>query len=214
MSYRSCLLPPPPLPFPHPGVIEDEAWAGCMLTTNEPDEIALIRRARTDPRAFGELYEAHVDAVYRLAWGRVRHHAEAEDITAQTFLRALENLGQYQPRGKPFRAWLFRIAGNLIHDRGRRVERDQRNARPEALPGRPDLTDPEAWLADADLVAQVGVALTTLPLEQQRVVILRVSQGRSTRETARVLGRSEAATKQLLHRAITALRRAVGRIDR
>lgn len=185
-----------------------------MVTTSEQNEIALVRRARSDPRAFGELYEAHVDAVYRLARSRVRHHAEAEDITAQTFLRALEHLGRYQPRGKPFRAWLFRIAGNLIHDRGRRARRDQRTAGPEPPPDKTDLTDPEAWLADPDLVARVGVALTRLPLDQQRVVVLRVSQGRSTRETARVLGRSEAATKQLLHRAIAALRRTVGRIDR
>ena len=185
-----------------------------MARTEERDEISLIQRARIDPQAFGELYEMHVDAVYRLAWSRVRDHAEAEDVTAQTFLRALESLGGYQPRGKPFLAWLFRIAGNLIHDRGRRLERDRRDAGSERAPGRTERADPEAWLADADLAARVGVALQALPPDQQRAIVLRVSQGRSTRETARALGRSEPATKQLLHRAIAALRRAVGRIDR
>ena len=83
-------------------------------------EAALVERARTDPEAFGELYDRYLTPLYHYAFARCRSHPEAEDLTAQTFRRALERLDTYQWRSLPFGAWLFRIAHNLIVDRLRR----------------------------------------------------------------------------------------------
>src|SRR3712207_5367797 len=92
--------------------------------TGVPDEGALVAAAQRDPRDFGPLYELYVDRIYRYAYRRVGTHHEAEDITAQTFQQALQALPNYQWRGLPFGAWLFRIAGNIINRRGRTSGRE------------------------------------------------------------------------------------------
>ena len=82
-------------------------------------ERRLVEAARDDPVAFGALYEQHVDAIYAYALHRVRDGTVAEDVVAETFHRALENLGRYEWRGVPFSAWLYRIASNVIAARYR-----------------------------------------------------------------------------------------------
>ena len=91
----------------------------------EEDEAALVARARTDPDAFGQLYESYVDRVYSYIYHRVGNVQDAEDLTARTFHRALEKFDSYEDRGLPFSAWLFRIARNRCHDHHR--SRSQRN---------------------------------------------------------------------------------------
>src|SRR5438105_3700139 len=83
------------------------------------EEAELVRLAGRDPDAFARLYDRFVQKVYRYAYRRVRSHADAEDITAQVFRRALEGIAGYDERGAPFGAWLFRIARNLLVDRAR-----------------------------------------------------------------------------------------------
>ncbi len=88
------------------------------------DEGALIAAAQNDPSAFGPLYERYVNQIYRYAYRRVGNHAEAEDVTSQTFQQALAALPGYEWRGVPFGAWLYRIAGNVIIRRGRSANRE------------------------------------------------------------------------------------------
>ncbi|MBK8048382.1 MAG: sigma-70 family RNA polymerase sigma factor [Anaerolineales bacterium] len=78
------------------------------------DESALVLLARTDPDAFGQLYERYVERVYSYIYYRVGNVQDAEDLTARTFYRALDKLDRYEDRGLPFSAWLFRIAHNLV----------------------------------------------------------------------------------------------------
>ena len=73
-------------------------------------EALLVEQARRDPAAFGVLYERYVDRIYAYIYHRVGNMQEAEDLTARTFYRALDNLESYEDRGAPFAAWLFRIA--------------------------------------------------------------------------------------------------------
>ncbi len=171
------------------------------------DEAAMIAAAQKDPADFGPLYERYVDRIYRFAYRRVGSHAEAEDVTAQTFQQALAALPSYEWRGVPFGAWLYRIAGNLIARRGRSANREI------------VVDDVSTWIADegdvdsdpAAIVAARGdddllTAVRSLPSDQQRVIVLRFSHGLKTREIGEVMGRSEGAVKQLLHRAMLALR--------
>ena len=79
-------------------------------------EAKLVSQARDDPDAFAALYDMYVGRVYHYAYRRLGTHADAEDLTSQTFQRALEALPRYESRGLPFGAWLFRIAHNLLVD--------------------------------------------------------------------------------------------------
>ncbi len=94
---------------------------GAFVPSEDSD---LVLRARTDPEAFGLLYERYVDRIYAYVYHRVGNGQDAEDLTARTFHRALDNLHRYEDRGLPFAAWLFRIAHNLVanwhRDRSRR----------------------------------------------------------------------------------------------
>ena len=117
------------------------------LTTTEDAEKLLIEAARQDPGRFADLYEANFHRVYAFIAGRVHDRAEAEDLTADVFHRALANLHRFEWRGTPFVAWLYRIAANAIADRGHRQAMEQND--PD-LPDPPDPADPpEARLDDA-----------------------------------------------------------------
>lgn len=164
------------------------------------DEQRLVEQAQRDLKAFGVLYDRYVDRVYRFCYRRTGSHYEAEELTAQAFRRALEGLPKYEWRGTPFGAWLFRIAGHLIVDRSKRrevpLDRDFQESGPEPLEG----------LLEAEEVDELWQAVYGLPLYQQQVLVLRYAQGLSTREVARIVNRSETATKQLVHRSLKALR--------
>ncbi len=171
------------------------------------DEAKLIEAAQNDPGAFGPLYERYVDRIYRYAYRRVGNHADAEDVTSQTFQQALAALPGYEWRGVPFGAWLYRIAGNVIARRGRTSSREV------TVEDVTSLSQERAGVDEdpAEIVAErqedeLTEALRQLPVDQQRVIVLRFSHGMKSREIGEVMGRSEGAVKQLLHRAMIALR--------
>ncbi|HET7037152.1 MAG TPA: sigma-70 family RNA polymerase sigma factor [Thermomicrobiaceae bacterium] len=183
-----------------------QRWA---LATGEEFQVAAAKR---DPAAFAPLYERYVDAIYRYAYRRVGSHADAEDVTAQTFQKALAALPGYQWRGVPFGAWLFRIAANVIAQRGRRGSRE---VLVDDLSYHLDRNDHNIAASDDDPArlfearAEAGellAAIRRLPLDQQRVLVLKFARGLSNREIGEALGRSEGAVKQLTHRAVRTLR--------
>jgi RNA polymerase sigma-70 factor (ECF subfamily) len=172
-------------------------------------EQALVECARSDADAFAALYDLYVERIYRYAFRRLGTHADAEDLTAQTFRRALEYLARYDSRGAPFGAWLFRIAHNLI------VDRFRARAEPLSLDGLVgaglDVGDPAAEEIDEGLVrreqaGEAWAAVAQLPALQRRAVCLRFGRDLSHAEVGVIIGRSEPATKQLIYRAIKTLR--------
>lgn len=175
----------------------------------QADEAALVARALSDPEAFGALYDRYMLRIYRFALRRLGNHAEAEDVTAQTFHRAFEALGRFEWRGAPFGAWLFRIAHNAV------VDRRRGGAPPVSLDGAGDagfepsdagaIPPDEALLAQEDLDA-AWAAVARLPSLQRRAVTLRFGRDLSHAEVGVIIGRSEAATKQLVYRAMKTLR--------
>jgi RNA polymerase sigma-70 factor (ECF subfamily) len=171
------------------------------------DEAELVAAAKRDPKEFGALYELYVDRVYRYAYRRVGTHHDAEDVTAQTFQQALAALPKYEWRGLPFGAWLFRIAANVINRRGRTGSReiaveDVSVFRPQEL----SEDDPMDFVARDELAAELNELVATLPADQQRVLVLKFSHGLKNREIGDLMGRSEGAVKQLVHRALVNLR--------
>lgn len=176
-----------------------------------------------DAEAFGQLYEHYVDTVYRYVYVRVGSHPLAEDITGETFLRALRRLDSFSWQGKDIAAWFITIARNLITDH-RKSSRFRLEVTTDELVGLDDGrrssptrgAAPAAPEAAALLKARdtrLVEAIRTLKPEQQECLVLRFFQELSLAETALAMGRSQGAIKQLQLRAVRALAAMLGRED-
>jgi len=170
----------------------------ARISPDEDDERALIEAAQRDPRRFSELYQRHFDRVYAFIARRAGSRAEAEDLTAEVFHRALANLGRFEWRGTPFIGWLLQIARNALADRWQRATRE--NAIPEPARGDDETRD------GVERRAVLAGLLSRLPKDQERVLLERFVEQKSIREIAVGLGRTEGAVKQLQFRALESLR--------
>ncbi len=166
----------------------------------------VIDRARGGDRAaFAELYDAHVDSVYRYLLYRVRDTADAEDLTSEVFTRAFANIYRYRWQGKSFLAWLYTIARNAVTDRRRR---DRPTVDLDTAFGVAE--DGPTAHEQAVLGEQVGMlrgAVRHLTTEQQQVLSLRFEMNLSSREVAHRLGKNEGAVRALQFRALGRLRK-------
>lgn len=171
---------------------------------------ALVQLAqRGDGEAFGLLYERYVDLVYRYVYYRIGSHHLAEDLTAETFTRALRRLDSFTWTGRDIGAWFVTIARNIVIDHVKSSRYRLETPTGELLDGDETPSTEEEVLArlrDQRLVE----AMRDLKPEQQECLSLRFLQGMSLAETAEVLGRSEGAVKQLQLRAVRSLHRALG----
>jgi RNA polymerase sigma-70 factor (ECF subfamily) len=174
-----------------------------MLTT---DENALVERAKTDPTAFGILYESYVNKIYNYIYYRVGNQHDAEDLTARTFYRALDHINRYVNRGAPFSAWLYRIAHNLVanwhRDQSRRkiISLEDIKLRVQRRDG------PHQMAEQKEEKDELLVAIRRLPPDRQQLLILKLVEGMSNAEIGEVMGRSEGAIKSLYHRTLLSLR--------
>jgi RNA polymerase sigma-70 factor, ECF subfamily len=168
-------------------------------------------KARLDD-AFSELYRAHLRDVYSYAYYRVGNHHDAEDLTEQTFLQAYRHFerAQRESDGRPLRPWLIRIAHNLAANYYRdRSRRPQTNIDDAGTLSTPITT--EGLVEDRDDLARILRGVQELPDDRREALIMRFALGMDNREIARALGRTDGATKVLLHRAIRQLEQIVKR---
>lgn len=185
---------------------------GLSDREHEYDEMrSLVLRAKTgDSEAFGMLYDHYLELVYRYIYFRVGSHALAEDLTSETFLRALRGITEFTWQGRDFGAWLVTIARNLVTDHfksGRnRLEVTTAEIFDTPLDG-PHI--PENAVVTNMVNERVMQAIKQLGAEQQECVILRFLQGMSLAETAKIMGKKSGAIKALQFRAIRALARAL-----
>jgi RNA polymerase sigma-70 factor, ECF subfamily len=175
-----------------------------VLHTMDKQEAQLVERAKSDPAAFGALYDRYVDRVYNYIYHRVGDDVDAEDLTARTFQRSLVALRDYRDRGAPFSAWLYRIAHNVVAN----WHRDRLRRETVPLDGLQDESDgPGDLLLVRTLTTEtVRRAVRELDPDRQLLLILKFNQGRSNAEIAAVMGRSEGAVKSLYHRTLLMLR--------
>lgn len=169
-------------------------------------EAELVRRAQAGDRdAFADLYRAYVQAVYRYMLLRLSNTQQAEDLTAEVFLRAVDGLPRYSNRGLPFGAWLFRIARDRLVDYYRQSARRPIFALEDSLPD--ELPDPGAAAEARAATQALSEALGQLTDEQRDVIQFRYMENWSLEETAQALNKSVNAVKALQHRALGALYR-------
>jgi len=157
-------------------------------------------------RQFTELYRDHLRDVYSYAYYRIGNHHDAEDLTEQTFLQAYRHFERAlrESDGRPLRPWLIRIAHNLAanyyRDRSRRPQTQLDDAAPLSAPH-----PTEELVEGREEVKEVLAGVSHLPEDRREALIMRFALGMDNREIARALGRSEGATKVLIHRAIKQL---------
>ncbi|MBB6627397.1 sigma-70 family RNA polymerase sigma factor [Nocardioides sp. KIGAM211] len=165
--------------------------------------IALVELARTgDSEAFGLLYDHYQQSVYRFLFYRTRSATLAEDLTSETFFRALRSMTNFRWQGKDFGAWLMTIARNLATDHFK-AGRTRLEQTTEDMGLHDDATEGPEDAVLAGLTNEILLtALKDLPDEQRDCLIMRFLQGMSIAETAAVLGRSDGAVKQLQLRGV------------
>lgn len=167
-------------------------------------ERALIERAKSDPEAFGMLYDRHFAQIYRFVFSRLRDQTAAEDVTSEVFLKALRSIPRYQYTGRPFTAWLYQIAVNTINDRYRSsrptVDLDDMFDLAASGPGLEDVAAQRAELR------HIWAAIEQLPTPQRTALVLKFQEDMKIADIAAVMGKSEGAIKLLIHRGVTRLR--------
>jgi len=172
------------------------------------DEEGLVREAkRGDQQAFARLYEANFDKIYRYVTVRIGDKTEAEDMTQQVFLNALQSLPSFKWKGVPFSAWLFRIAHNQVVDYLRRKKR-QPVPLPDEVP-LPKENDPQIIAERSFAIERLLAAARRLTEAQREVISLRFAGEMPIAEVARIMGKSQGAIKALQHSAIVALRKTL-----
>ena len=162
-------------------------------------------------REFSELYRAHLRDVYSYAYYRVGNHHDAEDLTEQTFLQAYRHFDRAlrESDGRPLRPWLIRIAHNLAANLYR--DRSRKPQTPIQDTGLLSATHTTEDLVEGrDELARILEGVKELPDDRREALIMRFALGMDNREIARTMGRSDGATKVLIHRAIRQLEEIVG----
>ena len=181
------------------------------LAADDQQVVALVSRAvARDQAAFAELYDLYLDRVYRYVYYRTGNRTDAEDLTEQVFVQGWAAIDRFRWQGKPFIAWLYTVAHNVIVDWRRRRTRcasldDSDNPiEVECTRARMAMSQ---WI-DADLVAD---AITNLTPEQQQVITLKFLDGFDTQQIADIMGKREGTIRALQLRGLQSLRRHLER---
>jgi RNA polymerase sigma-70 factor (ECF subfamily) len=175
--------------------------------TADVDENKLIEQAKTDPQAFGQLYELYVDRIYNYIYYRLGNHYDAEDLTAKVFYRALNHIPRYRNNGAPFAAWLYRIAHNLVANWHRDHSRRQVVALENVTLSGNGQENPHRAAERTNERELLLAAIQQLPSERQQLLTLKFSEKMSNAEIGQVMGRSEGAIKSLYHRTLISLKK-------
>jgi RNA polymerase sigma-70 factor (ECF subfamily) len=192
---------------------EGPGWDGGPPTPPGADAeasrlAALVDLARGgDSEAFGHLYDNYNGVVYRFVYYRVSSQALAEDLTSETFFRALRSISSFQWQGKDFAAWLMTIARNLVVDHHKSARSRLETPTGEIGDREASAATPEEHVVQSITHELLRHKLTELPSEQQECLVLRFLNSCSIAETAKIMDKSEGAVKQLQLRAIRNLAR-------
>jgi RNA polymerase sigma-70 factor (ECF subfamily) len=164
--------------------------------TLSEDIPALAMEAKSDPAAFGRLYDHYVQPVYRYLYSRVESVHAAEDLTSQTFIAAYEALPKYRERGQ-FAAWLFQIARSKMNDHFRRTRHEVELEAAERIVEREDAL---GQVIQNEELTRLRSLIRKLDSEEQELIRLRYVADLSFAEMAELLGRREEAVKKSLYR--------------
>jgi|GEM_PF-366063 len=178
------------------------------------DEKDLIKRMKQDPEVFGQVYDHHFEAIFNYILHRVAHVQTAEDLTSQTFFKAMRNLWKFRWSGVPVSAWLFRIATNEANSHLRRRKRcsslgnevfSELPADRRSLPDRELIAAEEQVLRDARFL-ELHACIETLGSDDQSLIVLRYFENKSYSEISLILGKREGSLRMRVKRALDKLK--------
>jgi RNA polymerase sigma-70 factor (ECF subfamily) len=195
---------------PSPALADHDAVEHAAPEGDTAVAIGLVQRAQAgDAEAFGELYDKYVDQIYRYIVYRVASSQLAEDLTSETFLRALRRISSFTWQGRDVGAWFVTIARNLIadHYKSGRYRLELTTDDVSDSNSAPVQASPEGEVLEAMQNKVLLEAVKQLNAEQQECIVLRFLQGLSVSETAQIMGKNDGAIKALQYRAIRTLGR-------
>jgi RNA polymerase sigma-70 factor (ECF subfamily) len=163
-------------------------------------EEELVERAKTDPGAFGILYERYVGRVYTYVFYRTGNPHDAEDLTARVFYKAMAGLRRYKRSGAPFASWLYRIAHNLVANWYRDRNRHQVVSLDELALAAKEQHSPDRMAEMSEETRALREAIARLSPERQQLLILKFAEGMPQAQIGQIMGRSEGAIKALYRR--------------
>lgn len=178
------------------------------------DEVTLINLARTDPEAFGVLYERYVERIYNYIYFRVGNANDAEDLTSKVFFKALKSIGGYKHMGLPFSAWLYRIAHNLVanyHRDGLRTK--EISIENLTLPDTSKHPTPELRMQQIQENDFLLGIINDLSPQKRELLLLKFVENLTNQEISFIFGKTEGAIKSLYHRTLLELRDRVKELE-
>lgn len=195
----------------HGDVPDGPTGGGSDPTDEHLEQVrALVALAQQgDSEAFGQLYARYVDIVYRYVYVRVGAVHLAQDITSETFIKAMRGLDSFTWQGKDIAAWFVTIARNLVNDHTKSARFRMELTTDDMRDHDTSVAAPDGQVLDQLRDERLLQAVKQLKPEQQECIVLRFMDGLSLAETAEVLGKKENAVKQLQLRAVRALQRAL-----
>lgn len=182
-------------------MVEGQREAGEAGTHDEVR--ALVQKATAGSvEAFGDLYSIYLDRIYRYVFYQVHNKEIAEDLTEEVFIKAWRKLGKYRWEGRPFSAWLYRIAHNHVVD----YFRTSRQHEPLDFDIPADGDQPERELEQKQMQQMISRALASLPRQQNQLIVLKFIEGADNHTIEKVMGKSQGAIRVMQMRALAALR--------
>jgi len=182
------------------------------------EEKELVRQAQKDPDAFSKLYDQYYPKIFGYVLRRTANLEAAQDITSETFLKALSKLWQFRWRSISFSSWLYKISTNEINQYFRKAEYKKSVSLEELQEQGFEPTsprDPESELIEAQEklkqhqdFLEIQEKIVRLPAKYQEVIALRFFEQKQIKEIGEILGKKEGTIKSLLHRAVEKLREA------
>jgi RNA polymerase sigma-70 factor (ECF subfamily) len=183
------------------------------MVLNLSDEDALSRAAQGDSEAVGVLYDRYVERIYNYIYYRTSNQHDAEDLTSRVFTRAIKHITNYEDRGLPFSAWLYRIAHNLVANWHRDNSRRQVVGLDESFNISGTQEQPETLVVRSEEENFLMGLVSNLPEDRQQLLILKFVDHLSNAEIGEIMGRTEGAIKSLYHRTLISLRDEVKKLD-
>lgn len=178
-------------------------------------ERLIVEQAKTDPLAFGRLFDAHYDQILSYVLHRTADVYVAQELTSTVFYNAMKGLHKYRWRGIPFSAWLYRIASNEINAHFRRrarapaVELDEDSDIPLEKPiaeADAEIIEAQKTVAEKTLFLELHSAISALDSKYQDVIVLHYFEGKALQDIGEIMGKTVGSVKTLLHRARNQLR--------
>jgi RNA polymerase sigma-70 factor (ECF subfamily) len=173
------------------------------------DEEALKRASQGDREAFGLIYDRYITRIYNYIYYRTGNQHDAEDLTSRVFTRAMKHITNYQDRGVPFSAWLYRIAHNLVANWHRDKSRKQEYNLEDGVWSSKESEMPESVLLRVEQHDEILAMVRDIPEDRQMLIIMKFVDHMSNAEIGKIMGKTEGAIKSLYHRTLLSLRKKI-----